>query len=673
MTLNRYVLFGAAVCLSACNHQPASPQPGDLSPATLVPGERMAPLIVRPRPLAPESWASQRKAFQEAENALAQGQAERYRTLKEGLRDYPLYPYLIFEQLRGSLATLKASDMERFQADYGDTSLASQLRRKWLKSLAISGRWTDYLKGYHPTLGVAARCEFFQALMETGRGERLYPLLPKLWLTGKSLPGECDPVVATWRRIGGLSNDLVWQRIRLAMADKQTSLAASLGSYLVPADKPWLDLWLMVYEEPAKILEEGRFAAQHPQREAILVSGFKRYADKNPDQAEAVWRTLQSRYGLSGDEARDGEEALGLALVKLKSPTALESLDRLPPRPEASIYQRKRITLALTLGDWDRVIRWIEALPAKERDSDPWVYWLARALEQRKGPEAAAPMFRKLAGNRSFYGFLAADRLKLPYPINNRVVAYSREEGQAITSQPGVQRAYELRQLGRLAETRKEWRWLTRQMDRRTLSVAARLAYLWGWNDLAIATVTRAEYWDDLEIRFPLLYRAEAEREALAHGLNPAWVMAIMRQESIFALDAQSSAGARGLMQLMPTTASHVARGLGLKPPSSDALFMPDLNIRLGTAYLETVFNQLNRQAALATAAYNAGPHRVKSWLSELGHLPTDLWIESIPFRETRDYVMRVMQYTLIYEHRMGLPNSVLSQNWLQPVGSGSP
>ncbi|CAK0749785.1 soluble lytic murein transglycosylase [Gammaproteobacteria bacterium] len=670
MILNRYALFGAVLGLSACTHPPASPEAGALPPSAA--GEPVVqPLYPPGRPLAPESWASQRKAFQEAENALNRGQPERYRVLKEGLRDYPLYPYLIFEQFRGSLATLKASEIDRFQADYGETPLASQLRRKWLKSLATAGRWADYLNGYRPALNVAQRCEFFQALVETGRGERVYPLLPKLWLTGKSLPTECDPIIAAWRRAGGLSSEQVWQRIRLAMADKQTGLAANLSPFLTATDKPWLDLWLTVYEQPTLILEEGRFAGHHPQREAIIVSGFQRYADKNPEQAEAVWRTLQQRYGLSGDAARDGEEGLGLALVRLKTPAVLEVLDRLPPRPEATLYQRKRITLALTLMDWDRVIRWIEALPAKEHDSDPWVYWLARALEQRKGPDAAAPLFRKLAQTRSFYGFLAADRLKLPYPINNRAVAYSRVEGQNISYHPGVQRAYELRQLGRLAETRKEWRWLTRQMDRRTLSVAARLAYLWGWNDLAIATVTRAEYWDDLEIRFPILYRAEVEREARAHGLNPAWVMAIMRQESVFALDAQSSAGARGLMQLMPTTASHVARGLGLKPPGSDELFMPDLNIRLGTAYLETVFKQLGRQATLATAAYNAGPHRVRSWLSNTHQIPTDLWIESIPFNETRDYVKRVLQYTMIYEHRMGLPNSVLSQNWLQPIGSG--
>jgi len=174
---------------------------------------------------------------------------------------------------------------------------------------------------------------------------------------------------------------------------------------------------------------------------------------------------------------------------------------------------------------------------------------------------------------------------------------------------------------------------------------------------------------DDLALRFPLAFREPVMQQARTQAIEPAWVFAVMRQESAFSPDAQSPAGAMGLMQLMPHTARQVARRLNTRIKHQQQLFDADTNIRLGSAYLRRLLNELDEHEALATAAYNAGPDRVRSWLPESGAMPSDLWIEALPFSETRNYVKRVFTYTAIYEDRLGQEPKRLSGR-LGPVPS---
>ena len=230
-----------------------------------------------------------------------------------------------------------------------------------------------------------------------------------------------------------------------------------------------------------------------------------------------------------------------------------------------------------------------------------------------------------------------------------------------------VKRATELSALQRWVEARREWRWATADMDTQQLKAAAKLAEQLGWHDQAIFTLAKTGYWDDLELRFPMEYADLVEANANLHDIDIAWVFAVMRQESAFMDDARSHAGAMGLMQLMPATARSVARQmLKRKPPRRNELFEPDTNIALGSAYLKQMKGKLGDSAVLATAAYNAGPHRVARWLPART-LPADIWIELLPFDETRGYLRRVLAYTVIYEKRMGRTPTRL-QDRLHPV-----
>jgi soluble lytic murein transglycosylase len=238
---------------------------------------------------------------------------------------------------------------------------------------------------------------------------------------------------------------------------------------------------------------------------------------------------------------------------------------------------------------------------------------------------------------------------------------------EALANHPGLLRARELVRLNRSLLARQEWNLALDDADQDDLKAAARLAQQWNWPSQSILTLARLRQWNDLELRFPLAHRDAVTDQARDHGIDTAWIYAIVRQESAFMSDARSSAGARGLMQLMPKTAKQVAKELKQSPVKLKDLYQPEVNIKLGAGYLNKVYRQLQESPVLATAAYNAGPHRVLSWLPEQSQA-SDIWIETVPFKETREYLKRVLAYTVIYSYRLGDMPTSLPDQWLRPI-----
>jgi soluble lytic murein transglycosylase len=260
---------------------------------------------------------------------------------------------------------------------------------------------------------------------------------------------------------------------------------------------------------------------------------------------------------------------------------------------------------------------------------------------------------------------LAADRIGDRYQLTHRPINISTAELVKLQHIPAIARAGELYQLKRIVEARREWHFAIQQMDKKQLLMAAQLANQWGWHDRSIITLALAQYWDDLELRFPLAHKKYIEEQANHEGINPAWAFAVIRQESAFTSDARSSAGALGLMQLMPRTARQVARSLSIKRPNHRDLLKSNINIKLGVRYLRKLKERFNGNSVLATAAYNAGGWRVKGWLPKDEAQSADLWIENVPFTETQGYLKRVLTYTIIYEQRLGLEGKPLLERMM--------
>jgi soluble lytic murein transglycosylase len=437
------------------------------------------------------------------------------------------------------------------------------------------------------------------------------------------------------------------------------------------ADKVWLNRWLRLYREPKKSIRAQDFVQAHPYRERMLTHAVRRMARFDGFDALDLWAELEPKYPFSTDDRYDVERRIALSLARDDTTRAYRFLQGITPRDEDERLQAVLLRAALQRHDWSGLLHRIERLPQELARTERWRYWKARALEQTGKPDQAKPLYRKVAGERSYYGFLAADRADLPYALDHNDTPVDPALTARIQAMGTTMRAREFRALDRMIEARREWRQLQESLDPAGLRAAAKLAQSWGWRDQAIFTLAKSGYWDDLELRFPLQHGKTVHRHAEGNGLEPAWVYAVIRQESAFNREARSRAGARGLMQLMPATARLVAtKLLDRRAPKRSKLYDPAVNIDLGTTYLRHILDKLGNNPVLATAAYNAGPHRVKQWLPE-SRLAADVWVELVPFKETRGYLRRVMYYTAIYESRLGSEPTRISRR-MRPIESAT-
>lgn len=611
--------------------------------------------------------------FLAAERALGSGDRATFEALLPGLSDYPLYPYLRHAVLAADLAGASDQAIEAFLADFPATPLAERLRGTYLGRLATQGRWADYARLYRADDSTERRCLYLRSLIETGRApEALNPgSVEPLWLAPRSQPAACDPVFAAWTESGGLTEGLVWARIRLALEAGEAGLALYLGGRLADPERPWLELWLQVRARPELVLEPQSLPGDHPQKAAILAQGIRGLAPTRPADAQRALVTWAGRIAADPHAQESASQAVARALFRSDRPEdrelALAVWDALPAGADNLPAQEERVRAAVRLQAWGRVADWIGRMPQGEEKSDRWLYWLGRAQAALGLAGEAEQSLARAAERRSLWGFLAADRLGLPYRLDHRPVPAEPEQIGRLAADPAMGRIRELRRLGRQAEMRREWRTLTRDLDDAGLMAAAYMADLLGWHDQAIFTLARTGYWDDLELRFPLRYRDLVAEQAWQTGLGEDWIFAVLRQESVFAADVASSAGALGLMQLMPATARQVAGEItpARAAPGRSQILDPELNITLGSTYLAWMRDRFGH-AALATAAYNAGPHRVRRWLPD-DCMEADLWILSIPFAETRGYVERVLAYRIIYGARLGL-EPVRVSDLLPPV-----
>lgn len=600
----------------------------------------------------------QRGRFVQAESALSQGDMERFGALSNELQDYPLYPYLEFAELSTRLESASNDEVEGFLARNADMPLAWRLRNAWLQRLARQGRWQKFVEIYRPSNDASMRCRWLRALISLGRADQAMPHVQALWLVGRSQPAVCDPVFEFWRSAGYLSRDLVWQRIELAIRAGRPSLASYLISFLNADDQALAREWLAVRKQPARVVSVARMHDDPEIVETILRYGIERMARREPERAVETWAQLRTRFAFSGRSIVQVHRRLGLSFAFAHKVEALYWLNTIPDSQMDERAREWRILISMRHGEWRQALQYLleisDSASAANPVSERWRYWTARALESLDWHDDADAIFAQLARERSYYGFLAADRIGADYQLKNRTLEYSDHELRLLEAQPAAMRARELYRLGRTVDARREWRAFTRDMSGETLARAAKLAQEWGWHSRAIMTVARTSQLDDLEMRFPLAYQDRVLEQARDKGLNPAWMYAIVRQESAFVADARSPAGALGLMQIMPGTGRRIGRSLDKPLKNRRQLFDADTSLEFGSTYLRTLLDQLDEHPVLAAAAYNAGPHRVERWRPEQQVMAADLWIENVPYRETREYLRRVIAYTTIYERRLG-------------------
>ncbi len=601
----------------------------------------------------------QRTLYLKAEQTLKQGHGAFFSQQRDLLSDYPLYPYLLYLDMARRIASVETKTIVDFLNFYDGTPVADKLRYKWLKHLVTRNNWQLFAQHYRAGRYYSDKelaCFYAQSLLRSNRFNELRALAKQLWLVNFSQPSECDAVFLWGRQTRAIDQDLIWQRILLVVKGGRLSLADYLAKQLDADTRKWYALLKQAHSHPFKALAEIESHSKHsPFLHQVLLYSLWRTRNEDLHRTHALWKGMERSFRPYSDVYEHARKDLGIsACWQLEPEIGLYYLSSLDVAAADENFYHWRIRCALRLQKWKTVLETIEALDEPNRTSSRWLYWKARALERLGRDEEAMATWRRGASEASYYGYLAADRIGAPYALSTVLPEVERATLNKVKDSDTMKRVYEFYDMDRIFDARREMLYLLPTMSKDERLGIALLCRQWGWATCAIEALSDPMFWHkELELRFPMPYGDLVAAQARQADLPAHWIYAVMRRESAFIEDIKSSAGALGLMQLMPATARRVAQGAKLSYASNRSLLQPTLNMRLGSTYLRQMYLVNDRNWAAALASYNAGPHRVKKWKSQSPVYDADIWIETIPFVETRRYVRAVLFYTVVYYYKL--------------------
>ncbi len=603
------------------------------------------------------SLTVQRQKFVLAEKAIARGNDKAFLFHTKELINYPLYPYLQYQWLLKNLH--KSNQVKAFFKDHKKTRYARLLKYKWQLFLAKHRQWKRYLKQYSKTRNTKLQCYYYRAKYNTGYKKEGLLGAKRLWVVGKSQPDECDPLFKVLRDSRYFTRDMQWQRFASALAKGNSGLAKYVRRSMSKKDQKIAELWLNIRSNPwkvgnRKVLKKNVFKAG-----AIFSYGINRLAWIDVDKAVKIWDSRKNEFKIEIAVKQKIEQKLAISMAIEGDKRAYPRLNQLKkPSKSAKEWQ---VRAALKEQDWQRVQQSIARLSKKNQQEDRWSYWLARALEKKGNQKKADAIYNQLSSHRSYYGYLSANRQGKEYELSNNPIQVSNKTINTIKQQTDFRVVAEFIKVDKLMEARQQWWYSVAKLNTQDKLVAAKYAQQLQWNQIAIVTVAKAKHWDDVSLRFPFDYKEQVNNNSKLQQLNAALIYGLIRRESAFYQKAVSPVGARGLMQIMPKTGRQIAKELKEKRYRRADLFNPAKNIKFGSFYYKQLLDQFNGHYALAAAAYNAGPHKVKRWIPSNKAVSADIWVETIPYKETRGYVCAVLTYALIYQKQMN--KNTLSMN----------
>ncbi|WP_373974309.1 lytic transglycosylase domain-containing protein [Chitinibacter sp. SCUT-21] len=602
-------------------------------------------------------------------------------SIGDPLEMYPRYYYLTTQ-----INQTDENDANSFINRYSPSPMAERFINDWLKELARRQSWAQYEALYSKleSPNTEQICNKQQAAINRGDYSQLANH-KQLWFSGKAQPQACNTYFDTLFSKGVLNEQDAWARIRLALANNQPDLARQLASrvgspeYLVP--KP--PVVIKQKKKKTITIETANINTVNSNAERwvnqidlstqagreLWLFAVEKIGRNNPHQAA---RLISAQTSLKADDLAFAWQQLGLTAARKLTPEASAwlakgHLEDLSPEDRAW-----GIRSALRIGDWQAVEQRINALPANEQQENSWRYWKARALLAQNKTAAANALWVSLSDQIDFYGLLAREELGAILSAPQPSYKANTEDIKAIQTIPAVRRALELNAQGWRTEANREWNWAMKGLSDQQLLAAAELAARNQMYDRSIFSAMRPTQIQDFSLRFPMPYRSSIEPAAKAHGLDPAWVFGLIRQESRFIADIRSSAGATGLMQLMPATATWVAKKMGMSDFTMSDMSDPEINPQMGSYYLAYWNERFGGNPVLATAGYNAGPGNAAKWRDDK-EMEAAIYIETIPFTETRDYVKAVLTNATHYAHFFnGSPAQLMKR--LPPVaGKATP
>jgi len=589
-------------------------------------------------------------AAREYTQALLAGETQPYPAL--ALNDHPAMPWLKMHWMRSHLDELEADQVIRFISRHRNRPFAASFRRDWLLAMGRAERWSDFDRHYRGERDQALQCLHLRSRLARD-DETVLRQAAALWLTGRQLPGECQALFDAAQDSGHITDYMIAERFRLALNQDNLGLATRLAPKVGDAAIARVDRLRTIQENPRNLIENIEPADTDEGEVADFTQAIKRLARRDPLDAHQYWETAREA-GLAASSRQRFmvQRRIALEAARQHLPEASEWLAASSANDE--FIRAWRIRHAIRFGEWDKALVAIDSQPGDQ--SRQWQYWRARALaEVGRGSEAEA-IYRRLASSNHYYGILS--KLRLGQSLSPREDTIEPDESvlAELRGKPELQLSRELLDLGWETAARMEWRAALEGSNNARRCQAALLAHDWGWDAEAVRLAARSGCRGDPRLDYPLAFHDYMSGYSEQFALDPAWAWSIMRAESLFAVGAESHVGALGLMQLMPGTAREVAQRLDMPLNGTRDIIEPAHNIRLGTGYLRQMLDRFDGHPLLATAAYNAGPHRARAWLPESGYLAADVWAETVPFRETRRYIRRVMTHSLGFDRQLGRP-----------------
>ena len=630
----------------------------------------LVPRMAAAEPATDPRLPAVRDALQAAESGRLDPSALR------SLADHPLASWIEYAQLKRDLASAGtdatlAAQIRSYLTRYVGQPPATLLRDAWLQQLDRRQDWADYRAFYARSDSPALRCADLAARLATGVVDAAWDAdALALWRTGNALPGDCDAPFVSLASRGKLSPGLRWQRIELAAdAGNSAVMRTAARTGLTPAEDALATDYATFIDLPS---DTALAWPKTDRSRRIAADGLLRLAKRDPDAAERQLARIGS--ALHFDEHDRGRVLYEIALWTVASylPDAAQRLAAVP----ASAYDERlhewQVREAMARGDDAAALKAIAAMDTPQRNDPRWQYFAARLHERRGDRAGANALYAQAARTATYHGFLAADRIDAPYALCPRELQPTRADSARVAANPALLRALDLFQIDRIAWAEREWKQALGAFNDEDRRIAVSLALDAGWYDRAVFALGQGADGkpapDELRLyslRFPLDHQRSLQAAAGRNALDPAWLAAEIRAESAWMTQARSGADARGLLQLLPSTGARMARVLGLPWSGGDSLFNPQSNIALGAAYLRQLLDRFGGRPYLAIGAYNAGSAPVERWLAQRPRLDPDFWIETVAYKETRDYIARVLAFSVIYDWRLDGRATPLSQRML--------
>src|SRR6202171_2813002 len=589
-----------------------------------------------------------------ARDAFRANDAARLDRIAPRLKGHLLESYVEYWQLRLKLDDADPDRVQSFLARREGGPLADRLRGEWLKSLAKREQWTLFAAEYPKRAGDDTELGCYAIQWQRIRdGDGILDLARPLWFSGQEQPESCQPLFAALLALGKLTSQDVWTRFRQAHEAGNFRLTGRLLDLLPAGERPAQADVSRVERNPAQVLGKGDFRWSSKGSRELALYALDRAARSDAGAAHDAWVKWRSR--VPDPDRKYGNLLIAYNAARQLLPSANTWYREAEGASQNEQQHAWHVRAALRALAWDDVARAIDAMPEAQTLDPARRYWKARALSVAGKGDDATRLYGSLATEHHFYGFLAAEALGAAVMPVSEPLPADASALAAFGARDDVQRVIRLTALDLRPEAQREWLYIVRALDDDSLLLAAEVARRNRLYDRSINTAERTQRRHDFSLRYPTPYRTEISAAAREYQIDEAWAFGLARQESRFVADIMSSAGAVGLMQLMPATARWVARQIGQTHYRVSSLDQPELNAQMGNFYLRHVLDRLDGMPVLATAAYNAGPGRAQAWR---GTAPMEgaIYAETIPFNETRDYVKKVLANAMFYQAQLGLP-----------------